>query len=94
MNRTNCKNCGAPLRYDKDKEFVICEYCGTEYEFIPTISDFRQVIKFYIGGRVRKFYIGEVECVPIYCDTTLLSDYSPRYTLMHDEFKISLISYD
>ena len=94
MNRTNCKNCGAPLHYDKDKEIIKCDYCGSEYEFIPTIKDFRQIIKFYIGGRIRKFYISEIICEPIYCDYEFISDYTPRRVLMHDEFRINLISYD
>lgn len=94
MDRTNCKNCGAPLHYNKDEELLKCDYCGSEYEFIPTIKDFRQVIKFYIGGRVRKFYISEIRCTPI--TETFRTFVGDTYTttIQNDEFEINLISYD
>ncbi len=51
---TNCKNCGAVLVNGK------CEYCGSEYEYIPNIGNFQQIIKINIHGKVHKFYISKI----------------------------------
>lgn len=87
-NITNCKNCGAPLKDYK------CEYCGSEYEYIQEINDFKQVIKSYIGGRKRKFYIGCITCEPLYIEFTRF-DYNKKYvSKVNEEIKLELISYD
>lgn len=85
---TNCKNCGAPLHSYK------CDYCGTEYEYIQEINDFKQVITLFIGGRKRKFYIGCVTCEPIYTETNYLCDYKRYIHRVNEEIKLELISYD
>ena len=42
---TNCKNCGAPLRYSK------CEYCGTDYDSVNDVGRIQYEI-FVSGERV------------------------------------------
>ena len=85
-NLINCKNCGAPLHNGK------CEYCGSEYEFVPEINSFEQVIELYILGRKRKFYIGSVESMPITNSWRTL-DGQIHHTLMGNEIQLNLISY-
>lgn len=86
---TNCKNCGAPLENYK------CNYCGSEYEYVQEISDFKQIITLFIGGRKRKFYISTVTCEPVIYETTRFLDDTRTYVRnINDDIKLELISYD
>lgn len=66
--RTNCKNCGAILHYNKDKygTSTQCDYCGTEYhiDLLGRIEEYKIKIEFM--GKVREYYIGDWENHPIY----------------------------
>lgn len=89
MGLTNCKNCGAPLENYK------CNYCGSEYEYVQEISDFKQVITLFIGGRKRKFYISTVTCEPVIYETTCCLDDTRTYVRnVNDNITLELISYD
>lgn len=86
---TNCKNCGAPLHNYK------CDYCGTEYEYIQEINDFKQVITLFIGGHKRKFYIGSITREPEYIEYYTCSDETQNIiTMSKDNITLELISYD
>lgn len=67
--RTNCKNCGAPLHYDKTNYGKVseCRYCGTEYhiDLLGRIEEYKIKIEFM--GEVRDYYIGSwsVESLPL-----------------------------
>lgn len=89
---TNCKNCGAPLCTNEDS--LKCEYCGTEYEYIPDITDYKQVIKLRIGPTIRKFYISTIECYPESIDTTTLCDNTKCAYIVDNKLELTLISYD
>lgn len=86
---TNCKNCGAPLKDMK------CEYCGTEYDYIPSIDSMEQVIKINIHGVVRRFYIGEVEVEPTYYDIPRTIDGEMHCTRISHEpnIRLTMVSY-
>lgn len=89
MKLTNCKNCGAPLKNYK------CDYCGSEYEYVQEISDFKQIITLFIGGRKRKFYISTVACEPVIYETTSFLDGTRTYARrINDNIRLELISYD
>jgi len=88
MNKlTNCKNCGAPLHNGK------CEYCGSEYEFVPEINSFEQVIELYIGGKKRKFYISDITYQPLCASYRTLDGTMHHVKSGEDNFEIHLISY-
>lgn len=88
-NITNCKNCGAPLKDYK------CEYCGSEYEYIQEINDFKQVITLCIAGRKRKFYIGCIDFEPLYVETTSSTVDDRMYVKkIGEEIRLELISCD
>lgn len=86
---TNCKNCGAPLKDMK------CEYCGTEYDYIPSIGSMERVIKININGVVRRFYIGKVEVEPIYYDIPRTIDGERHCTKIEHEpnIRLTMVSY-
>lgn len=67
MNKTNCKNCGAPLSYGKNKYESIakCKYCNTEYHIdrLGKIEEYK--VKIELFGEIHEFYISEVMVVPI-----------------------------
>ncbi len=89
---TNCKNCGASLKNGK------CNYCGTEYEFIPQVNDFREIIKINIYGTVRKFYVSCIEVSPYDLYKYSCRDINGHVTHVarHNTQKITLelVSYD
>lgn len=60
MIRTNCINCGAPLKNGK------CEYCGTEYHLdsLGQVNEYK--VKVNIMGQEKDFYIGKIEKQSIY----------------------------
>lgn len=60
MYQTNCKNCGAPLKYDNSK-IIKCEYCGTEYhkDIYGKIEEYYVTLE--ILGKKRRFYINDME---------------------------------
>ena len=66
--RTNCLNCGAPLKYKKEDygKSSNCEYCGTEYhiDLLGRIEEYKVKIEFM--GKVREYYIGDWEMIPIH----------------------------
>lgn len=68
--RTNCKNCGAPLEYDRTKygKTTKCKYCRTEYhiDLLGRVEEYK--VKLEIMGEIREFYIGEIEVHPIVTD--------------------------
>lgn len=73
LNRTNCLNCGAPLRYDKTSygRSCKCEYCGTEYH-IDEIGEVEEyTVKLKINGEIHKFYISDLEIHHLYNDGRL-----------------------
>lgn len=89
MMTTNCKNCGAPLHS------TTCEYCGTEYEWISEINDFKQVIKINIHGRIRKFYIQCISVSPSHVESTRLCDGGHYVSCLGGEqIELNLVSYD
>ena len=65
--RTNCKNCGSPLHYDKTNygKTAICKYCSTEYhiDLLGRVEEYK--IKLEIMGKIKEFYIGEMKFEPI-----------------------------
>jgi len=68
--RTNCKNCGAPLHYDKTNygKTAKCKYCDTEYhiDLLGRIEEYKVKLEFM--GEVREYYIGQWELNPIVTD--------------------------
>lgn len=85
----NCKNCGAPLKNGQ------CEYCGSEYEFIPQINHFEQIFKINIHGKIRKFYIETIESHPIYSEFRLLDGSMCRTSITSEpQLTLTMISYD
>ena len=68
--RTNCKNCGAPLHYDKNDygKTAICEYCNTEYhiDLYGRVEEYK--VKLEIMGKIKEFYIGEWAMHPLCTD--------------------------
>ena len=67
---TNCKNCGAPLHYDKTNygKVAKCQYCETEYhiDLLGRVEEYKIKIEFM--GQVREYYIGEWQLHPIVTD--------------------------
>ena len=63
MIRTNCINCGAPLKNGK------CEYCGTEYHLdsLGQVKEYK--VKVNIMGQEKDFYIGKIEKHSIFGDS-------------------------
>jgi len=63
MIRTNCINCGAPLKNGK------CEYCGTEYHLdsLGQVNEYK--VKVNIMGQEKDFYIGKIEKQSIFGDS-------------------------
>ena len=61
--RTNCKNCGAPLHYDKTNygKTAKCEFCRQEYhiDLLGRLEEYK--IKLEIMGQIREYYIGEMK---------------------------------
>lgn len=82
---TNCKNCGAVLKYD-DTGKAKCEYCSSEYFMYDTKKVTAHCTKIHNGyelelyGEKMKFYLAEVQTV---CE--LLNQ--------KRKYKITLISY-
>ena len=68
--RTNCKNCGAPLHYDKTNygKTAKCEYCRQEYhiDLLGRIEEYKVKLEFM--GSIKEFYIGNFELHPIMTD--------------------------
>lgn len=69
--RTNCKNCGAVLKYQNLKDNVlICEYCRTEYYF-DEYGEFKgQYITINRKGELKRFYIAEQEINTLWGDAS------------------------
>lgn len=69
--RTNCKNCGASLHYDKTNygKTAQCEYCRQEYhiDLLGRVEEYK--IKIEIMGQIKEFYIGEFTIEPIMQDS-------------------------
>lgn len=67
----NCKNCGAPLHYDKTNygRTAICNYCNSEYhlDLLGRLEEYK--IKINIMGQVKEFYIGNWEVKSIFRDS-------------------------
>ncbi len=67
--RTNCKNCGAPLHYDRTNygRTAQCKYCGTEYhiDLLGKVEEYK--IKIEMMGEMKEFYIGNWEIKTLYC---------------------------
>lgn len=74
--QTNCKNCGAPLHYDKSNygEIAKCEYCDTEYhiDLLGRIEEYKIKIEFM--GKIKEYYIWDWEIKPIILDNYINSD--------------------
>ncbi len=68
MNKTNCKNCGAPLIYgiNNYENIAKCKYCNTEYHIdrLGKIEEYK--VKLEILGDIHEFYLSEIEVEPIY----------------------------
>ena len=60
INRTNCKNCGAPLHYDLENRLAKCEYCSSEYHLdnLGIIEEYK--VELEIFGQRRTFYINSI----------------------------------
>lgn len=88
MNRTNCKNCGAPLPLGGSREIKCC-YCGTVYkkDNYGRLEDYYVIIELF--GKKMKFYISEIQCEPVY-DTWRGDLYT---TKINEHIKLELISY-
>ena len=90
---TNCKNCGAPLTFNKNDygRTAKCKYCDTEYhlDLLGRVEEYK--IKIEVMGKVREYYIGEMSFEPLYFDCTRLSDESLRYTKPIYKTKLNLI---
>lgn len=96
--RTNCKNCGAPLEYDRTKygKTTKCKYCRTEYhiDLLGRVEEYK--VKLEIMGEIREFYIGEIEVCPIWDgfeSVRSLDGRMCRSIPRRNEIKLSLISY-
>lgn len=67
MNKTNCKNCGAPLIYgiNNYESIAKCKYCNTEYHIdrLGKIEEYK--VKLEILGIIREFYLSEIKVEPI-----------------------------
>lgn len=86
-----CDNCGANLKANKYDDSFKCNYCGTEYYKDYFGNVIGQIVELKIFGKLKKFYISQVECNPIYMDygRDLLGE---RYSTMIDEkFKVELV---
>ena len=105
INSCNCKNCGAPLHFNNKR--IRCEYCGTEYELDSNeYSEKSDVIKgnctddriveLRLHGRLKRFYIGEIEVNPIYYDDVSPYSYLEPYKQKRVEYrtKLTLIEMD
>lgn len=61
--RTNCKNCGAALHYDKSDygKIAKCSYCDTEYhiDLLGRIEEYKVKLEFM--GEIKEYYIGDWE---------------------------------
>lgn len=68
MNKTNCKNCGAPLIYgiNNYESIAKCKYCNTEYHIdrLGKIEEYK--VKLKILGNIHEFYLSKIEVEPIY----------------------------
>lgn len=60
--RTNCKNCGAPLQYDKTNygKTATCKYCRQEYhiDLLGRIEEYK--VKLEVYGTIMDFYINQI----------------------------------
>lgn len=96
INQVNCKNCGAPLKYDLTNRIAKCEYCSSEYHLNNSVklNNFsNQTIELEIFGKKMKFYISDVSCIPIMnCGSRrdVLGRLKGNPTM---RYKITLVSY-
>ena len=94
INRTNCKNCGAPLNYDLNNRMATCQYCNTEYHLdnLGRIEEYK--VELEIMGQRRKFYISCVTVEPIYTEMSRnFIDGNLSFIRGNDIIKLELISY-
>jgi len=65
---TNCKNCGAPLTFNKNDygRTAKCKYCDTEYhlDLLGRVEEYK--IKIDVMGKIREYYIGEMSFEPLF----------------------------
>lgn len=88
--RTNCKNCGAALHYNKSNygKVAKCNYCDTEYhiDLLGRVEEYKIKIEFM--GQIREYYIGEWEMKPIFVNEYI--DMDGRLTINNPIYKSKL----
>ena len=93
INRTNCKNCGAPLKYDLNNRIATCQYCNTEYHLdnLGRIEEYK--VELEIMGQKRIFYIDCVTIEPVYVDVYRTISGEICITRENDIIELKLTSY-
>lgn len=91
---TNCKNCGAPLQYNKISygKTAKCNYCNTEYHIdkLGRVEEYK--VSLMIMGKVRNYYISSVAVKPILLDCGRSLDSRVEYvTAMQYKSEITLV---
>lgn len=93
--RTNCKNCGASLHYDRTSygKTAICKYCRQEYHVdeLGRIEEYKVKIDFM--GKVRTFYI-ESFSVDYEKDYTLFYAYDRSRIIKNQKINLELSTYE
>ena len=93
--RTNCKNCGASLHYDKTNygKAVQCKYCRQEYHIdqLGRIEEYKVKLEFM--GKVIDFYIQSFEITPDIEEVSYLGGDYKRYVKKQNTIELNLIGH-
>lgn len=93
LKNTNCKNCGAPLKFDIKNHFATCKYCGTEYHLddLGRVKEYQ--VELEIFGEKRKFYISKIMVEPSYVAFRDMNGDLTSERIGNENIKIELINY-
>lgn len=91
-NPTNCKNCGAPLKYNTGKRIAKCNYCNTEYHMdnLGRLEEYKIEIELF--GKRMKFYLNQMEMKHDTIEYTTLCDAKRTYIRSSPTIELNLIS--